>query len=320
MKPRMFSSLLLASLLAACGAGESGQSAAPAAQPKPPTGNATAAEVAEEARGDLDCPAEIDTPARKAGAPVDDVLGVRPGLTYEEAANLVMCTGELLVIQPGGSGFNINTYGATLRQGFSARNAEPRVAKTSQQYMREMSEEFAARSGNAVRQDMKPGEAKWYVSTMGLPGQERVIAVAREEWFAEGRNPTIESVADALSKKYGQPTRKQVMPQMIYLTWVHDPQGRFVPETAPLANRCNGNADPDGGSSFSPDCGIVVAALVQPVRENPALAQFFQVGVNDHAGGYEAIMHTEQELESAEVRRRAQQVQDAAKNADQPQL
>lgn len=320
MTLRMFSSLMFTCLLAACGSKEPEYAQGASAQRKPSSGNATAQEVAAEARGGLDCPADITTPARPAGAPVDDIVGVRPGLTFNEAANVVLCTGELLVIQPGGSGFNINTYGAKIRQGFSARDAEPRVVKSSEQYMREMSEEFAARSGNAVRQDMQPGQSKWYVSTMGLPGEERVIAVAREEWFAEGRNPTMESVADALIKKYGQPTRKQVMPQMIYLTWVHDPQGRFVPESGPLANRCNASPDPDGGVNLSPDCGLTIAANVQPERENPALAKFVQVGLSDQAGGYEAITRTEQALETGEMQRRAQQVKDAGQNADQPQL
>lgn len=114
-----------------------------------------------------------------SGAPVDDVLGVRPGQTYDEAANLVACTHDLMVVQADNSrGFQIQTYGQQLRQGFSARFAEPRVVKDSRDHLREMSEEAAARSGNAVREDMQPGQSKWYVGTMGLPGQERVISAA----------------------------------------------------------------------------------------------------------------------------------------------
>ncbi|HEX6636621.1 MAG TPA: hypothetical protein VF033_03095 [Steroidobacteraceae bacterium] len=313
--------LLIACALSACGGKNPGSAGGSGERRSPPSGDATAEQVAEEMRADLDCPADIDTPARAANAPVDDVVGVRPGLTFEEAANTVMCSGDLLVVSTDTSArFNINTYGATIRQGFVARNAEARVTKTSEQYMREMSENFAARSGNAVRQDLQPGQSKWYVATMGVPGEERVISVAREEWFAEGRNPTMESVAEALVRKYGPPTRKQVLPQQTYLTWVHDTAGRFVPETSPLANQCNASPDPDGGNSFSPDCGLVAAARVQPMRENPLLAQFVQVGVADQAGGYDAIMGTEKSLEAGEMQRRANQVKDAAKNADQPQL
>jgi len=314
--------LLLAGVLSACGANDPQGPGATSHERKPvPTGNATAAEVAEESRGDLDCPANIDTPARAANAPVDDVVGVRPGLTFEEAANAVLCTGELLVVSPASTrGFDIKTYGASIRQGFSARFAEERVEKTSQQIMKEMQDEAMARSGNAVRADMKAGQAKWYVTTMGMPGEERVIAVAREEWFAEGRNPTMESVANALVQKYGEPTRRQVLPHIIMMSWVYDPSGRFAPETSPLANRCVAMSDPDGGTSFSPDCGIVVAAQIRPMADNPALSQLIQVGVADQAGGYQALSQTEQALEAAEMQRRAQQVHDAGKNADGPQL
>jgi hypothetical protein len=311
--------LMLICVLSACGAKDAG-TANPAAR-QAPSGDATAEQVAEEGRQDLDCPADIDTPARAANAPVDDVIGVRPGLTFEEAANSVLCSGELLVVGTDTSArFNIKAYGATMRQGFTARDAEARVTKTSEQHMREMADNFAARSGNAVRQDMRPGQAKWYVSTMGLPGKERVIGVAREEWFAEGRNPTMESVTAALIKKYGEPTRKQVMPEQAYITWVHDPSGRFASGSSPLANSCTVSPDPDGGTSFSPDCGVVVAARVQPLRDNPALAQFVQVGLADQAGGYQTIVGTEQALESAEMQRRAEQVSDATRNADQPRL
>jgi hypothetical protein len=319
---RNYTILALLMLLAACGGGKPGQPGGQSSSGKSaPSGNATAEQVAEEARGDVDCPADIDTAARPANAAVDDVVGVRPGLTFDEATNVVLCTGDLLVAYPDtAQRFNINTYGATIRQGFEARFAEPRVVKSSEQIMKDMSDDFMARSGNAVREDMKPGEAKWYVSTMGLPGEERVISAARREWFAEGRNPTMESVAQALTKKYGAPTRNQVQPQIIMLTWIHDPQGRFVPETSPLANQCTAMSSPDGGTNFSPDCGLVVAAQVIPMRENPALAKYVEVGVADQALGYEAITGTEKALESAEMAKRKQQVDEAAKNANGPQL
>lgn len=321
----VLSIVALCAALAACGQGGPAEPGAPGTfggKPKPQReGDATAQQVAEEARGDVDCPADIETPKRAANAPVDDVVGVRPGLTFEEAANVVLCTNKLLVASPPSTqGFNIKTYGATIRQGFSAKFAEPRVVKTSKQIMQEMQDDMMARSGNAVRADMLPGQSRWYVSTMGLPGQERVIAAAREEWFAEGRNPTMQSVADALIKKYGAPTRHQVAPHVISLVWTRDPQGRVVPETSPLASQCVAMSSPNGGSNFSPDCGLVVAAMVWPLRDNPALAEHFDVGVADQANGYQLIVDTEQALEKQEMAKRLQQVEDAAKNADGPQL
>jgi hypothetical protein len=324
---RLIVAAVLAAGMGACGSGNSGSSpaaggsGASASKAAPRPANASAEEVASESRGDVRCPARVETKARDPKGPVDDVLGVRPGMTYEEAANVVMCTHDLMVVQADGRGFQIQTYGATLRQGFAARIAQPRVQKTSKQIMQEMQDYTISRSGNRVNEDMKPGESKWYVGTIGLPGQERVINVAREEWFAEGRNPTAESVEQALIKKYGTPTRKQPPSSgMRNITWAYDPLGRPITETSPLFYKCSGVADPDGGANFSPDCGEVIVAQIFPMPDNAELSRFFQVGVVDQAGGYEALTSTEQGLQQQDATRKAQQVKDAAKNADAPTL
>jgi hypothetical protein len=324
---RLIVAAVLAAGVSACGSGHSdssssgAQSATSASKAAPRPASASAEEVANESRGDVRCPARLETKPRDPKGPVDDVLGVRPGMTYEEAANVVMCTHDLMVVQPDGRGFQIQTFGATLRQGFAARIAQPRVEKTSKQIMQEMQDEAIGRGGNRVREDMKPGDSKWYVGTIGMPGQERVINVAREEWFAEGRNPTSDSVEQALVKKYGTPTRKQPPSNgMRYLTWAYDPLGRPITETSPLFYKCTGVADPDGGANFSPDCGEVIVAQIFPTPDNPELSRFFQVGVVDQAGGYEALTATEQGLQRLDASRKAQQVKDAAKNADAPSL
>ena len=156
--------------------------------------------------------------------------------------------------------------------------------------------------------------------TMGMPGQERVISAAREEWFAEGKNPTMASVEQALIAKYGPPTKNPPSPGQKYITWAYDIQGRPITETSPLYNQCNGNASPDGGSNYSPDCGLVVAAIITPMPDNPELSQSIDVGVVDQAGGYDAITATEQSLQQVDAQRKAEQVKEASKNADAPTL
>ncbi|MEO8445301.1 MAG: hypothetical protein ABI567_09880 [Gammaproteobacteria bacterium] len=317
--------VLVAVGLVACGSKKSdspgGGSASSERSPKSaPTGNASAEEVAEEARGDVDCPAKVKLPPRAEGAPVDDVVGVRPGMTYDEAANVIMCSNELMVVTgPITRGFNINTYGQTLRQGFTARLAEQRVEKTSKQIMQEMQDDMTARSGNAVRYDLKAGQSKWNVTTMGMPGEERVIGAGREEWYEEGRNPTMASVADTLIKKYGTPTIDQDNPGQRFLRWVYDPFGRLATETSPIRNQCAGTGA-SGGVNLSPDCGIVVEAHLTALPDNPALVRSLEAGVVDQANGYELVTAVEQGLEQMEQQKRAKAVEEAAKNADAPTL
>jgi YD repeat-containing protein len=285
-----------------------------------PSATASAEQVAKEARGDVSCPAAVATPARAADAPVDDVVGVRPGMTYDEAANVVMCSNDLMVVTgPITTGFNIQTYGNTVRQGFTARLAEPRVEKTSEQIMQEMQDDMIARSGNAVRYDLAPGQSKWNVTTMGMPGEEKVIGAGREEWFAEGKNPTVTSVYDALIEKYGTPSIDQDNPGQRFIRWVYDPFGRLATETSPIRTQCAGTGA-SGGVSLSADCGVVVEAHIVPLPDNAGLARSMEVGVVNQADGYELVTSVEQSLEQQEQQQRAQAVEDAAQNADAPTL
>jgi len=288
-----------------------------------PTGKdaETAEQVARAARANVSCPAKNKSAPRAVGAPVDDVIGVRPGMSYEEAANAVLCSHDLLVVQLDVTrGFNIKTQGQKLRQGFGARFAEPRVEWTAKRAQAESLDQMLARSGNAARDDMKPGQARWYVGTMGLPGQERVVNVAREERFDTGASPTIASVEQALLSKYGAATKHQNNQGQRYITWSYDPEGRLVTQGGPLFNRCSGNASPNGAVNLSPDCGTVVTAIVAPLRENPDLALSLQVGVVDQAGGYRLVTGTEQALLQADQQRREQETAKAIKNAAPPKL
>lgn len=328
-----------ASLLAACGSDESAP--APAQPQSPPSTSAptagaapannriaaTAAEVAKEARGDVTCPADTGAPP-DAGAPVVDIVGVRPGLTYEQAANIVMCTDDLMVISgPVSRGFQIQTYGQTLRQGFNAGLAEDRINKTSKEIMAEMQDSAMARGTNrAMDRNAMHGKVSWFVGTMGLPGEEVVISAARESWFADGKQPTMDSVGQALLDKYGAPTEDRMMEggsrvgPSRHLTWAFDPFGRQITETSPLFGRCSAPSSPSGGVNLSPDCGAVVAAQITALHDNPGLAEVMSVGMVDQANGYEALTATEQGFEAMEQQRRAQQTQEAAKNADAPVL
>lgn len=316
--------LTVAGVVTACGGkgpGDAGMGLGAAENKPPPSGNASAEQVAKESRGRVRCPAKPTMEARAAGAPVDDVLGVRPGMSFEDAANIVLCSNDLMVVRTDTSNrFNIQLHGQTIRQGFSAQFAEPRVEKTSKQIMQEMQDDMMARSGNAVRDSSKPGQSKWYVSTMGPAEQERVIGVARKEWFEAGKAPTVDSVHQALLQKYGKPTREQSAGINLILVWAYDTSGRLVTETSPLFHQCHGNSDPDGGSNYSPDCGLVVAAQVGSMRDNQDIAQYMQVGITDQANGYELITATEQGFQQAEAQRRAKEVQEAAKKSTAPQL
>lgn len=138
------------------------------------------------------CPATIATPAREA----------RPGLTWDEAADLIVCTCELMVVNVETSRrFQIAPYGQKIRQGISAAFAQLRGQLTPQQRMKEMQAQAIRAGSNSRNRGIERGQSRWYVGTMGLPGKECVIVATRAEWFQAERHPAIESVAQVLVEK-----------------------------------------------------------------------------------------------------------------------
>lgn len=334
MRPRRTTSrwllLLAAAALSGCGKETPAPASADATKTPRPSkvlaslaADASAEQVARASRGDVACPARSTLPPRAADAPVDDALGVRPGMTYDEAVAAVLCTHVLLVATPEESRhFQMKTYGQKIRQGFNARFAEPHVARSGQQIARDMQRDAMARSLNTQRDDMQPGTAKWYVATMGLPGRERVLSVGREERYLGEQSPTVEAVLGALRQKYGTPTheRRASATQLPTLRWAHDPAGRPVGEGAPLFSRCVSHPDPDVGINLVPECGIVVEALLVPQRTNAGLVDRLKLTIVDQGGGYRAIEATERTLAQADAERRAREVDRSAKAGKGPSL
>ena len=324
---QLFICSALALALAGCGGGGStgngtgGSGDTPSGGASaPPTGNASAEQVAMEQRGEVHCPPRIATP-RPAGAPVDDVVGVRPGMSWDEAVNVVECDNPMLVVEENKSRtYRIETHGEKLRQGFDATFAEARVRKTGQEIIREMQRDAMRRANNAREDPLQPGQTRYYVGTMGLPGQERVISVAREEYFPQGQLPTVDSIAQALIAKYGTPTAQTDNGPSRALTWKYDPTGRLVTETSPLYNSCSISASPDAGNSLSPDCGVTVSANIQRSSDNPGLAHSLAVASQNGAAGYAAIENTEQALARADQQRRDREMQQAEQGAARPKL
>ncbi len=308
-------------LLAGCGSKDAGKAAtigAAHATQAAPSATASAEQVAKEMRGKVSCPAKIVS-KRPDGAPVDDVVGVRPGMTWDEAVNVVLCDNPLLVVTENTDrGYNINTFGHHIRQGFDAKFAEPRVQKTGRDLVKEMEEEAVRRGTNTRIVPLKPGQSRYYVSTMGPPGQERVISVAREEYYPDGKLPTVSGLKDALVAKYGEPSLIQGSGNMLY--WEYDPKGEKLKQGSTLAGTCSIAVSPDAGTSLSTNCGLTVGAQITPATQNAGLAHSLAVASLNGAVGYALIQVTVNALEQADAARKAKELQDAAKGAAAPKL
>lgn len=321
MRRQLHAICVLALIALAAGCKEKQHDPLVGSRPKPSSsGPATAEQVAKEMRGNVSCPAKASA-ERPSGAPVDDVVGVRPGMPLDEAANFVLCDNPLLVVTENTSrGYNIPTYGHHLRQGFDAAFAEPRVVKTSTQIVNEMQEEAIRRGSNTYVAPLKPGQIRYFVSSMGLPGQERVMSVAREEYFHEGKLPTVASIKQALVGKYGEPSQISDTGVAFYLWWEYDPTGARINQTSPRLGECHINVSPDSGTSLSTDCGLQIGALIQDARDNPGLARSLAVTSQDGARGYAILRNTEEALRKGDEARKSKELSDASKTASAPKI
>lgn len=283
-------------------------------------GPATADQVAKELRGNVTCPAKLSN-ERLPGEPVDDVVGVHPGMALDEAANVVLCDDPHLVVKENSSrGYDINTYDQHVRKGFDARFAEARVVKTSAQIMQDMQDDALRRGGNAYVAPLQPGQIRYYVSSMGMPGQERVLSVAREEYFATGKLPPVDGVKQALIAKYGDPTQANGSGNVTYLWWEYEPSGSKIAAGSALSGACRINASPDSGTSLSTQCGPAIGSLIQSSNDNVGLARSLAVTAQNGSWGYSVLKSTEEGLRKKDELRRARELSDASSQAAKPKI
>lgn len=307
--------------MAACGSKSTNTANSSGAQPAKaaPTGAATAEQVAKEMRGNVRCPAKASTQP-PAGAPVEDVTDIRPGMSWDEAANFVLCDNPLMVVAENTSrNFGINTYGQHIRQGFDGTFAQPRVVKNSQQILEDMRKGEMQRSDNAYIAPLQPGQSRYFVSTMGLPGKEQVLSVAREEYFPDGKMPAFDSVKQALIAKYGMPSA-EVDGQRTLLLWEYDSAGSKIAPGAPQVNECRINVSPDQAVSLNTQCGVTVGAVIEAPGSNLGLAHSLAVTSQNGAQDMAVLKSVADYFQKGDEARRANELNNASKNAGSPKL
>lgn len=288
---------------------------------------ATAAQVAAKARVDLRCPAPSPAP-RPAGAAVDDILGARPGMSYDDAVRIILCTDPQLVKKDDNSrGVRFDARGVKLRLAFEALPAERE--KTGKEIMDEMQGRSRDRAAHRRAADLEPGQSRWFVTTAGAPGEEKVLHLARRERFTSDKAPTVALLERALIEKYGPPTQQRRTPQSnasfgssASLAWVYKSEGRLASERelGSLA-RCNlAGSSPDSPIRFVRGCGVVVAARVIAQPSNPGIAEYLEVAAVNQDQAVSQIEQTRTSLEASTSQRLGRELDEAQRRADKPRL
>lgn len=255
----------------------------------------------------------------QGGEPASDVAGVRVGMSYEQAVAAVKCDAPQLVIKVHtGNSWNFNDKGIRLRAGFEANPPpEPQAKGTRAAIDQKMAQaQYLVAHGDLP----KPGHARWAVNTVGLYGHEQVIAVAHQQHFHTGHDPSNPRVVQALVHKYGPPTDVQTRTwngQRIVteLGWSYTPAGRRLGPGRGIGG-CEQYDAPDSGIHVDSRCGLIISARLTPLQGNQALVDVLSVGSIDEARAYQALVAFRKDLAVARKKRLKAQLRANQAKAD----
>ena len=197
---------------------------------------------------EIDCPGNFGIPKRAAGAGVDDIRGLRLGVPGETAVRFAQCPdgdeADSIYLEDGSTSLQRNALGLKIRTSATVAGGEHKDRWGGRINVMAMDPRDRLQSTDAI----------WRFTMDGMPGKERLFAMALDQPFAEGSQPTVESQVAGLKAKYGAPNYTDDRGRMF---WLHLPDGKPIPAfDRALLQNC----------SFSTDSSAAVAAVGSRLR------------------------------------------------------
>lgn len=250
--------LAIATLMAACGE----------KQAKPPEAKALAADEGPhgamtfgDQKLDIDCPGSFAIPQRGEGEPVDDILGLRPGVSYDTALLYAQCPdgdeADSVMSEGFGPSFSRDNRGLKIRQSATvAVGAFGKQLKRNRNVMED-----------APTDHLESVSSVWNFVSDGMPGREIIYGIWRTQPFDADSQPTIASQSQALIAKYGAPSLTDEDGRRLY--WLQGTDGKPIPAyDRQRIQQCRYSAEPNNQNiRWGPDCGRMVAARIEPARD-----------------------------------------------------
>lgn len=221
----------------------------------------------------------IAIPPRLEGGPVDDLRGLRLGVSLDTAIRFAQC--------PDGKEAD-----SILLEGDGPRLSRDEAGLKIRSFARVATGRHQARWGSTdvlnynPRNRLDQVDAEWSLYADGMPGQEKLYALWLVQPFAKGGEPTIASQQAALEKKYGKPA---LVGDRGQLFWLLGPDGKPLPEfDRDKLRECSAGISIYGTQmNWRPDCGLTIVAQIEPAYGNPQLAQAVRVAMIDAARYYD---------------------------------
>lgn len=265
------------------------------------------------------CPPDLSIAPRAARKPVDDILGLRPGMTYEDVTALLDCREPRPQLEVEERWHVSDTHGVDTRQVLRASNGEACTG-------REIFESSSMGRGDGKCttvsgfKHLKNVSDSIYVAFNGLPGAEIAGAVWRTREFEKDSRPTVASIRHSLVEKYGEPHDSRPGRFEEKLSWSYDARDRRMSDSNPSVRSCRYSVAASfvGYHSWSEACGLTINALVEQDRSNPLLAEKLHIVVMRQNEFFRAGQQFKEDL--AMEKKRRDQAEAAAADAKEVEL
>lgn len=258
-----------------------------------------------------DCPPTLSAGAARQGGPVDDIVGLRPGMTYDDVVAVLECRDDITAFQTAEMWSIRQNFGFPTRQLLRASNGVP--CTEADRTPRAGGTRVECDTGGNRFEPLKNISEEFIVLFTGMPGEEIARAVWRRSVFPEDGYPANASLVEALTQKYGAPLIQES--EMNYyntaprpgaalnLSWPYDRGGKmFSRDQAVTFNRdCANGMKPWFGAShtWNSGCGLTIRAELMPVEGSRLMARSMDVLVVDQAALFNSSREFEAQLAAA---------------------
>ena len=256
-------------------------------------------------------PAGIAT-AQAPESVVDDIVGLRVGMSYDAVVALLEGRDDALEIETAEQWIR-QSHGLPTRQLLRASDGVPCAEGEKATNIGWYAVCDTVRGRFGARKEVTD---EIVVAFTGMPEQEVAGSIWRRSVFLEGKYPTVASVIDALTQKYGASHIRQTSSgyySMSHrngatnLNWIFAANGSRVGNNDSLKSRCVNGPKPWFATehSWNGGCGLTIRAEILPVPGNNLLVQVLNVSVVNQKELLEALGRFEAEIKAA-VELRAQ--------------
>jgi hypothetical protein len=265
-----------------------------------------------------DCPPRLASAPRRDGAPVDDILGLRPGLAYNDVVALLECRDDIRVIQTSALWNVEENFGIPTRQLVRASDGIPCTE-------RQAARRDACDTGGGRFEPLRDSHREYIVAFTGMPGEEIARVIWRRNVYGVEDNQAISVLNQALVEKYGAPQLQvtgsharinHTRPGATNLVWLFTREGAPQPPPASQFSNaatnwetCVNGPQPrfDTGHRWNSACNLTIRTEIMPQPDNGLLARELNMTVMNQRDLYHGGQQFQHALRAVSDERLRQQ-------------